>query len=85
MAHTEIIPVIDLGPTWQATLARSTAQLRNLTSLWRRGRSRLHRCLWSSGYQPSRLAHCRSAASATPIKAAAASQFPSRCEAEALR
>ena len=38
-----------------------------------------------SVYLKPRFAHCRSAASATPIKAAAASQFPSRCEAEAFR
>jgi DNA polymerase-3 subunit epsilon len=38
-----------------------------------------------SVYLKPRFAHCRSAASAIPIKAAAASQFPSRCEAEAFR
>ena len=34
---------------------------------------------------PAYRAHCLSAASAIPIKEAAESQFPLRCEAEALR
>jgi len=38
-----------------------------------------------SVYLKPRFAHCRSAESAIPIKAAAASQFPSRCEAEAFK